>query len=42
MLRSYQDDLAVKGELADVAPEELPSLTKRTLEIVVEISDFYM
>ena len=42
MLRSFQDDLAVKGELADVAPEELPSLTRRTLEIVVEISDFYM
>ena len=42
MLRSFQDDLAVRGELAGVAPEELPSLTNRTLEIVVEISEFYM
>jgi len=42
LLRSHQDDLAVRGELADVAPDELPSLTKRTLEIVVEISEFYM
>jgi len=42
VLRIFQDNLAVRGELADVAPEELPSLTKRTLEIVIEISDFYM
>jgi len=42
VLRIFQDNLAVRGELADVAPEELPSLTKQTLEIVVDFSEFYM
>ena len=42
VLRIFQDNLAVRGELADVAPEELPSLTKQTLEIVVNFSEFYM